>query len=109
MGRVESISMLEITWCYRQYSDHSLVRVTVVECWRTKIRISYWSIPPPLKISRVSEFYQEEGSKGEAASTDFPFLCFLKLDAYFPCRPSKTTPIRKTSKIFNTKQRIVFP
>ena len=88
MGRVESISMLEITWCYRQYSDQSLVRVTVVECWRTKIRISYWSIPPPLKISRVSEFYQEEGSKGEAASTDFPFLCFLKLDAYFPCRPS---------------------
>ena len=42
--------------------------------------------------SRVSEsslrIYQEKGSKDEAASTDFAFLCFLKLDAYFLSIPS---------------------
>ena len=41
--------------------------------------------------SRVSEsslrIYQDKGSKGEAASTDFAFLCFLKQDAYFPSIP----------------------
>ena len=46
--------------------------------------------------TRVSEsslrIYQEKGSKDEAASTDFAFLCFLKLDAYFPSRPC-TEPI----------------
>ena len=46
--------------------------------------------------SRVSEsslrIYQETGSKDEAASTDFAFLCFLKLDAYFPSRPCSPFP-----------------
>ena len=74
-------------WCYRQYSGETLARMTVVEYWRTKIRVSYWSIPPPLRISRVSEFYPEKGSKGEAASTDFSLLCIIKLDAYLVCRP----------------------
>ena len=52
-GRVESISLLKIMWCYREYSSYSLVRVTSIEFWRTKIRVSYWSIPPPLKITSL--------------------------------------------------------
>ena len=90
MDRVGSISMLEIMWCYRQYSGQSLARLTVVKCGGIKYVFLIGQSHLRFK-SQVSEsslrVNQEKGLKDKAASTDFAYLCFLKLDAYFPSIP----------------------